>query len=94
MKNIFDTKNIEDITENLRNQLSLKCSEKTKEVFSLFEIKRRLTIDEILVGIFRKYKREPNRIWVSNTVHNLIRKGVIKKVQIGEYELVKKIEGI
>lgn len=92
---IFDAKNISDIPVSLKNQLScLRRSKETKELMSLFEIKNRLTIDEILIGLYRKYNREQSRVWVTTTAYNLTRKGIIKRFQVGEYELVKKIEEI
>lgn len=95
MEDIFDTKNILYIPVSLKNQLSgLRHSKQTKELLSLFKIKNRLTIDEILVGLYRKYKRQQSRVWVTYTAYNLTRKGIIKRFSVGEYGLVKNIEEI
>jgi predicted transcriptional regulator of viral defense system len=92
---IFDLKNTKDLSIKTLGQLkSARFSKSTSEMISLFEIKKILTIDEILVGIFRLYKIEQTRDWARTTADNLTRRGILKKVNRGQYEIVKKIEDI
>lgn len=95
MSDIFDLKTLDDVPDSLKKKLSVfRFSYNVQELISLFKIKNRLTIDEIIVGCFRKYKKEHDRAWVSCTAYNLCKKGVLKKCNVGEYVLVKKIEDI
>ena len=82
MRDIFDIKNIDDIPVCVKNNLtSLRLSRKVKQLVSLFKIKNNLTIDEILVGGYRKNGLMESRSWVSCTLYNLYRRGLLKKTK-------------
>lgn len=87
--NIFDINNLSDLPKELQKQIKPDgLSNKTKMVLSLFEKKRSLSTDEIIVGIYRVYKQSITRTWVATTCYNLKRSGVIKKD--GEYFTLNK----
>jgi len=95
MKNNFDLKNIEDIPNNLKKELKLnRISSHSKKLLSLFEKKNILCIDEIIVGLYRLYKLEKTRTWVSYTLYNLNKKiNIIKSPnKKGYYEKLKETE--
>lgn len=80
MKDIFDIKDISDIPAIVANNLtSLRMSSPVKQLISLFKIKNSLTIDEVLVGSFRKHKKTYARSYVSCILYNLYRRGLLKK---------------
>ncbi len=88
-KDIFDLAKIDDIPKACADELRLiNISKETKLLLNLFEIKNRLSIDQIIVGMYRLHKLEKTRPWVSSTLYNLSRKGLVKKVEgtKGEYE--------
>jgi len=93
--NIFDLSDISDLPIPLKNKLSiLRSSSETRKIINLFKMKDTLTIDEILVGFFREYKKEISRSWVSTTLYNLSRKGFVRKLKVGQYKLVHDIKKI
>ncbi len=93
MKNnpIFDMKNIYDIPEGLRNYLS-KSKEKTYKdmLLSLFDIKKELTRQEMIVGLIRDYKLDKSQQWFSNLISQHMRRGNIKRIETNLYEKVSK----
>lgn len=79
-ENIFDLKNISDISTECKNNLKLlNMRYNTKYLLELFDKKNPLSIDEIIVAFYRLYKVESNRIWISNTLYDLKRKKIIIK---------------
>lgn len=89
-ENIFNLENTEDIPlDVLKNLRIIRCREDTGLLLSLFDKKKRLTIDEILVGLYRLNKMQKTRVWVSSTLYNLSRKNLIRKVKDSKYEYEK-----
>ena len=87
--NIFDLTNVDDLPEDQKRQLKLiNVRDDAKNLLGLFELKNRLSIDEIIVGLYRLHKMIKSRTWVSSTLYNLSKKSLIKKVDgsQGEYE--------
>ena len=78
---IFDIKNIDDIDEITKKYIKTRHRDckKSMEVLSLFEIKNILSIDEILVGMYRKYRKIVTRAYIRNKMFFLKEKGLIKK---------------
>lgn len=90
-ENIFNLDKIDDIPDNCKKQLKLiNIRDDAKKLLDLFDKKQVLTIDEIIVGMYRLYKIEKTRIWVSSTLYNLSRKKLVKKIDgtKGEYEKI------
>ena len=50
-----------------------------QHLLDLFSVKSELSIDEIIVGLYRNNGLEKSRTWVSSTLYNLKRKNLIKK---------------
>lgn len=81
-KSIFDLHDVSDLPEKHRDELKLlSIREDAQKLLSLFDIKPRLSIDEIIVGLYRAHKMEKAREWVSATLYNLSKKGLIAKVK-------------
>ena len=88
--NVFSLDNTDDIPESCVKELrGLNIRDDTKSLLSLFDKKNRLSIDEIIVGLYRLYKLEKTRIWVSSTLYNLSRKNLVKKVEGSKGEYIK-----
>jgi len=96
-KDIFDLSDITDISKKVElNLVGLRIHKKTKKLLDLFNIKTSLSIDEILVALYRLYRIEETREWVSSTLYNLSRKNLVKKHKIirGFYERTDKVSPI
>lgn len=87
--NIFDLENTNDLPNSLNMNLKKnKFKGNAYLILSLFDIKPILTVDEIMVGLFRKDKIELERKIVSSTVNNIMAKGFLKRVAPCTYEKV------
>jgi len=87
---LFDTNNISDLGENIVSELKLsKMNSGDQQLMELFSIKPQLTIDQIIIGIFRKFGVEKKRGWVTSRLYSLVKKGKLQKVEgiNGSYEL-------
>jgi len=92
-ENIFNLDKTDDLPEAYKKQLKLlNVRDDTRSLLALFDLKDNLSIDEILVGMYRLHKVEKSRIWVSSTLHNLSKKGLIRKIDgtKGKYRKVNK----
>lgn len=76
-ENIFDLSDLTDVPADVLKEIMTAKS--TGLLMSLFNYKERLTIDEIVVGLIRKYNIKIKRIWVTSTMYNLQKRGFIKK---------------
>ncbi len=86
---IFNLDKTDDLPENFKKELKLlNIRDDTRHLLDLFERKNKLSIDEILIGLYRLHKIIKTRIWVSSTLYNLSRKNLIRKVAgtKGQYE--------
>ena len=91
-ENIFDLEDTNDLPKEVKSQLRLLgLRQNSMYLLSLFEIKPTLTIDEILVGLKRKYNIQTTRGWISSTIYNLKRRNILKKVD-GSKLAYKKID--
>ncbi len=91
-ENIFDLEDIGDLPESTVKQLRrLGLRKNTQLLLELFEIKSQLSIDEILVGLRRKYDIKATRGWVSSTIYNLKRRDLLKRVD-GEKKRYEKVK--
>lgn len=90
-EDVFNVENIDDIPDSCKKHLKiLNIRDDTRLLLNLFERKSRLSVDQIIIGLFRLHKIEKTRPWVLSTLYNLGKKNLIKKVSgaRGEYEKV------
>lgn len=81
IKDLFDLNNLEDLPEELGKELAyLRSRQNTKKLLSLFDIKNQLSVDEMLVGMVRKYGVKKERSWFLSTISNLKHRKIIKQV--------------
>ena len=91
MPDIFDLKNIDDLPKKVKNNLNPSNVRKnTRNLTCLFEIKEQLSIDEVIVALFRKHTLVKSRMWVSANLYNLKKKGYLERVdkKMGVYRKV------
>lgn len=82
MNEIFNFKETRDIPDSLLKQINIfKIREDSQKLFHLFKLKQKLSIDEVLIGLYRLYGIQKTRVWVSSTLYNLSRKKLVKKVE-------------
>lgn len=85
-KNIFNISDVSDIPDACRKSLKGKnIRDDSQKLLSLFEMKEELSIDEIIVGMYRLFNIEKTRTWISSTLYNMGRKKLVKKSSKGRY---------
>jgi hypothetical protein len=85
--NIFSSDNTDDLPEKCKEQLRKKRDGTTSQkVLKLFDLKRVLTINEIIIALYRKHKTVKERGPLSNILHYLNKRNAIKKIGVGTYE--------
>lgn len=90
MTDIFDTVTTDDLPNDIKDFISHSTKRK---IFLLFKSKSILTVDEIIVALYRKYKLIKNKPTVRLAIHNLCKSGKIKTLEPGLYELIKDVWG-
>jgi hypothetical protein len=91
MKDIFSLENRDDLSKEVINNLRLiKAHSKAIQMLELFDIKNELSVDEIIVGLFRKHRVNATREWITSTLYNLRRKNYVKLISKGRYRKVIK----
>ena len=97
-KDIFDLENIEfeetpiDFNRTKRSGVvagKLRLSQKESNIFSFFNIKDELNIDEISIGYKRKYKEWLNRPAIHVAICGLVKMGLITRIATGTYKIFK-----
>lgn len=79
---LFDLKNLSDLDSAVICELkSHKQSEPDSQILSLFKIKRDLTVDEIIVGLARRYRLKKPRHWVVSRLYILAQRGFIHRIR-------------
>ncbi len=87
---IFSLENIDDVSAKCRKSLPGKRSGLLDtQILKLFELKNMLTIGEVIVALYRVYKRETTRMTIYSQLHKLTREGRLIKVGRGRYCLHK-----
>lgn len=88
-KDIFDLENTQDLPkEILKNieQSRLKIfSKESIAILALFELKKELTLAEVMVGLYRKFKLIVDKKKIYQRLHHL----TFKKLLIREAEIYK-----
>ncbi len=92
-KDAFNLDNTSDLPEIVKNKLGVTPMRgAVQHIFSeLFEMKDKLSIDEMQVGVYRVFGLEKPREWITGSLSTLKGKGLIKNVpgEAGVYQLVK-----
>jgi len=89
-KDLFDLEDIADCPEELQNDIrpirTYKENTQYKQVYELFLKKDTLTLDEIQVGLWRKFKLYLKRPVIVGSIQILKRdKGLIRGIRNGVY---------
>ncbi len=91
--NIFDTTNIDDINDDVKNMVVIKKTIRVRPAIKeLFKIKKKITLNEIIVGLYRKFDiKAKQRGTVKSHMYHLIYEGFLIKVtnEIETYELIE-----
>jgi len=86
MKNNLTQSDIFDLNpDNLPPELAKELSKqrerkKDRRVLHLFDIKNPLSVNEVLVGIYRQNEIIVKRAWVGNMLYQLTKEGLLKKI--------------
>jgi hypothetical protein len=88
----FDLGYREDLPDEIKN--NLKDMKKIKitvisMIMELFKIKNTLSVDEIIVGLFRKFNIVKSRMNVVGSLYYLKLQGELKITGIGVYSLIE-----
>jgi len=75
----FDLDDLSDISEQVRKELNRKNSTIIGKILQLFNFKQTLTVDEILVGFYRKYGELMKRNYLQNRLYTLCKTNRITK---------------
>lgn len=79
-KDIFNLNDISDLSSTTRKYLNKhRLHSGCSNILNLFDIKETLSLDEIIVGLYRLYKMEKSRSWLASTLYSLSARGLIKK---------------
>jgi hypothetical protein len=79
---IFNLDRVDDLPDSCKKELKLvNIRDEGMMLLGLFDIKNPLSFDEIIVGLYRLNKLEKTRTWVSATLYNLSKKGLVKKIK-------------
>ena len=91
--------NLKNLPEDIVSQIKLHrgrpkgkaSSNNTKKLLELFNIKKQLSINELLVGMMRKYNIKVTRFWISCTIFRMRKNKELKSVKgkVGIYEVIK-----
>lgn len=89
-KDYFDLDSIDDLPDDCKAQIkwgkhSLKHPDKQK-LLELFNHKNELTINEMIVGLYRAHGIKHSRTWIFNSLNTLY--GNVKKVKGGAWRKV------
>lgn len=77
----------DELPEHVKNSLKINNST-TSRILTLFEIKNVLTVDEIIVGIYRRHNILLTRTNISSLLQKLKNTNKIKYKERGVYEKV------
>jgi hypothetical protein len=94
-QDLFDLDNIKDAPEDVKSELKFpKAVSTPTQILELFAIKDTLSVNEIIIGLYRKFKIKKARSTVALTVTRLRSQGIIKKAKgvAGSYTLVKDVK--
>lgn len=80
--NIFDTNDLSDLPDDIK--ATLKCNKKddfSDKIMSLYDdTVKELNIDQITVGLFRKFKYKTRRKILNTKLYNMTKKSKLQRV--------------
>lgn len=78
---IFDLIVQSDLPESLKSRLKVnRVSELERKIRALFAEKRRLNLDELTVGLFRKFDYQTTRLILNTKVYNMTTAGILNSI--------------
>ncbi len=80
MADIFDLTNLDDLSATCKKKLLSKKAYDYTLVYELFKIKETLNVNEIIVGLYRKFNLEKNAMQIRSLITVLIRHKLVIKV--------------
>ena len=86
-KNIFDLSDISDLSDTMKSSLLRKKNYNRYYIVELFKMKLTLNLDEVSVGLFRKFKIQKNRNNLTTILSKMVKDGILKKSGKGVWEL-------
>lgn len=91
----LDLSDVSDLPKDLIGQINSIINKpingigaRLNNVYQLFAIKQKLSVAEILVGLYRIHKINESKKWVFSALNNLKNKNLIRKVETGIYEKI------
>ena len=93
----FNLDNIVDLPEEVIAELRFfHLHPATRNIINLFKVKKHLSVNEVLVGLFRKYRLIRTQRWVHTAFYRMKNKKIIKNVtgKTGYFELEEFYEQI
>lgn len=89
---IFDLERISDLPDLIQGKIIAKknkasISKLAEKILLLFEIKKELSLDEIMVGLYRKFKVEVTRQSIYGQMRHLKHKDFILKNEADNWEI-------
>ncbi len=90
---LFNMDNINDVPPEIRKHIhgNEVRGAASSLVYDLFKRKPRLSIDEILVSLWRLFEIKRDRAWVTSSTNTLKNLGLVRSIPgvKGEYEMIK-----
>ena len=86
--NLFDLSDLSDLDAQVRSQININSGNlQTSDMMLIcFQKQNILTINEIIVSLYRLFKAHVTRALIRQTVHVLKKKNKITQVRRGVYE--------
>ena len=87
---IFNITDLKGIPKSVVSNLRLcRKNETSKNIMELFELKRELNLNEIVIGLYKKFNLEKSRASITVSLTHLVSKKLLLKNDFGTYEKVK-----
>jgi hypothetical protein len=89
--NLFDLENTDDLALELKKMLKPFSFNATlrEMIIALFKIKDTLSIDEVMVGLYRNNKQIKSRVAVGMCLYKLKKEKIVRIAGHGVYKLIK-----
>ena len=91
MADIFDLTNLDDLSATCKKKLLSKKAYYYTLVYELFKIKETLTVNEIIVGLYRKFNLEKSAMQIRSLINILISRKLVIKVN-GSVNVFQKVK--
>jgi len=94
VEDIFSLSSLEDLPQDMWGDIKsghIRASKEVLNLLSLFDLKKSINTDEMMVGLFRKFNLKKDRKWFIETINRLKKKNLVKKSKNkGFFEKVEK----